>query len=134
MNQLYAKASKRFLEGSINWNSDTIKVYLVDQSVYGPDLANDEYLSDVPSGARVAGPVTLSGKTTTGGAADANDVTFTAVTGVNIEYVLIYKDTGTESTSPLIALIDQAATLPLSPDGSDINVNWSNGTNKIFHL
>lgn len=134
MNQLYSKASQRFLEGSINWNSDTIKVFLIDQALYGPDLAADEYLSDVPSGARVAGPITLASKSTTGGAADANDVTFTGVTGANIEYVLIYKDTGTESTSPLIALVDQAATLPLTPDGSDVNVLWSNGTNKIFHL
>jgi hypothetical protein len=55
----------------------------------------------------IAGPVTLT-SATTGGAADASDCTFSAVSGASIEAIVIYKDTGTESTSPLIAIIDTA--------------------------
>lgn len=133
-NALYDKARQRFLEGQINWLTDTIKVYLIDNPTYSPQLATHEFLSDVALSARVAGPVTLANKSTAGGAADANDVTFTSVSGSQLEYILIYKDTGTEATSPLIALIDTANGLPITPNGGDIIVTWDNGTNKIFKL
>ena len=133
-NALYDKARQRFLEASINWNSDTIKCYLIDTGTYTPNLSSHEYLSDVAGGSRIAGPVTLTSKTTTGGAADAADLTFTSVSGVSIETILIYKDTGTESTSPLIAYIDTATGLPITPNGGDIIVSFDNGTNRIFKL
>ncbi|MNC44515.1 hypothetical protein D3C75_934250 [compost metagenome] len=61
-------------------------------------------------------------------------MTFTAVTGASIEAIVIYADTGTESTSPLIAFIDTATGLPITPNGGDIIVTWDNGTNKIFKV
>lgn len=132
-NLLYDKARQRFLEGQINWLTDTIKVYLIDNPTYSY-VSTHEFLSDVAVSSRVAGPVTLTNKSTVGGAADANDVTFTSVSGSQLEYILIYKDTGTENTSPLIALIDTANGLPITPNGGDIIVTWDNGTNKIFKL
>ena len=48
--------------------------------------------------------------------------------------MLIYKDTGDNATSPLIALIDSATGLPITPNGGDIIVVWDNGANKIFKL
>lgn len=133
-NTLYDKGRQRFLEAAINWSSDTIKVYLVDTGSYTANFSTHEYLSDVGSGARIAGPVTLTSKTTTGGAADAADITFNSVTGASIEVILIEKDTGTEGTSPLIAYIDTATGLPITPNGGDIIVTWDNGANKIFKL
>jgi hypothetical protein len=57
------------------------------------------------------------------------------VSGASIEAIVIYKDTGTESTSPLIAIIDTATrSLPITPNGGDIIVTWDNGTNKIFKV
>ena len=110
-NTLYDPARKRFLEGQINWQTDTIKVYLVDTGAYTPQVQTHEYLSDISSSARIAGPVTLTSKSTAGGAADAADVTFTSVTGASIEAIIIYKDTSNEATSPLIAYIDTATGL-----------------------
>ena len=110
-NTLYDAARKRFLEGQINWQTDTIKVYLVDTGAYTPQTQPHEYLSDIATSARIAGPVTLTSKSTAGGAADAADVTFTSVTGASIEAIVIYSDTGTEATSPLIAYIDTATGL-----------------------
>ena len=133
-NTLYDFARQRFLEAQINWMSDVIKVILVDTGAYTPQTAVHQYLSDIPTSARIAGPVTMTGKATTGGAADANDVTFTAVSGTSIEAIIIYVDTGTESTSPLIAFIDTATGLPITPNGGDIIVTWDNGTNKIFKV
>lgn len=133
-NTLYDFARQRFLEAQINWMTDTIKVLLVDTGAYTPQTSVHQYLSDIPTSARIAGPVTLTAKATTGGAADAADVTFSTVSGASIEAIVIYADTGTESTSPLIAYIDTATGLPITPNGGDIIVTWDNGTNKIFKV
>ena len=133
-NTLYDPARRRFLEGQFNWLTDTIKVMLVDTGSYTPNVTTHEFLSDIPTSARITAGVTLTSKTTTGGAADAADVTFPSVSGVSIEAIIIYSDTGTESTSPLIAIIDTATGLPITPNGGDIIVTWDNGTNKIFKV
>ena len=48
--------------------------------------------------------------------------------------VVLYKDTGTESTSPLIAFIDSGTGLPTPAGVNSIIVRWDNGSNKIFKL
>lgn len=133
-NTLYDLGRQRFLEGAFNWSSDTIKIYLIDTGAYTANFSSHEFLADVAAGSRIAGPVTLTSKTTTGGAADGADVTFTAVSGVSIEVILIIKDTGDAATSPLIAYIDTATGLPITPNGGDIIVTWDNGPNRIFKL
>lgn len=133
-NALFDKARQRFLEGQFNWNTDTIKAVLVDTGTYTVNLSAHEFLSDIGTGARITTSGAFTGKTTTGGAADANDVTFTSVTGASIEAIVLYKDTGTDATSPLIAFIDTATGLPITPNGGDIIVTWDNGANKIFKL
>ncbi len=133
-NTLYDAARQRFLEAQINWMTDTVKVILVSTSAYTAKVGVHQYLSDVASSARIAGPVTLTSKATTGGAADAADCTFVSVSGNSIGAIIIYVDTGVESTSPLIAYIDTATGLPITPNGGDIIVTWDNGTNKIFKV
>lgn len=54
---------------------------------------------------RVGTDQTLSSKTVTAGVLDAADVTHTSVTGATVEAVGLYEDTGTASTSRMIALI-----------------------------
>ena len=133
-NTLFDYCRQRFLEAQINWMTDTVKVILVSTSAYTPQTAVHQYVSDVPPSGRIAGPVTLTAKATTGGAADAADCTFTSVSGATINAIVIYKDTGTEATSPLIAYIDTATGLPITPNGGDIIVTWDNGVNKIFRV
>lgn len=133
-NVLYAKYREAALQGQINWLTDNIKVVLVDSATYTPNLATHQYLSDIPSGARVATSANLSAKAATGGVADAGDVTFPSVTGPVSEILVIYKDTGTEATSPLICYIDAATGLPVTPNGGDITVIWPNDSGKIFSL
>lgn len=133
-NTLFDKGRQRFLEAQINWLTDTIKTLLVDTGAYTPNFSTHEFIADVPVSARVTTAVTLTSKATAGGAADAADVTFTSVSGPTIEAIIIYVDTGTESTSPLIAFIDTATGLPITPNGGDIIVTWDNGPNKIFKL
>jgi hypothetical protein len=133
-NALYDKGREKFLTGAVSWSSDNIKVVLVDAADYTVNLTTHEFLSDVASGGRVATSGNLASKTTTAGVADAADVTFTAVTGDQSEALVIYKDTGSAATSPLIAYIDTATGLPVTPNGADITVTWDNGSNKIFKL
>lgn len=132
-NGMYTKGIEALMQAGINLVSDTIKVVLVDSADYTVDLAAHDFLNDVPAGARVA-TQTLASKSVTGGAFDAADVTFSAVTGDPSEALIIYKDTGTESTSALIMYIDTATGLGVTPNGGDITVTWDNGTNKIFKI
>lgn len=133
-NTLFDTSRQMFLEAQVNWMTDTIKCILVDTGAYTVQTATHKYLSDIATSARVAGPVTLTAKSTAGGAADAADCTFTSVSGASIEAIVIYKDTGSEPTSPLIAWIDTATGLPITPNGGDIIVTWDNGVNKIFRV
>ena len=133
-NALYVKGRQHFLEGSIAWLSDNIKVVLLDTAIYTRNLSTDEFLSDIAGGARVATSGNLASKTSTGGTADAADVTFTAVTGAQCSQIGGYKDTGVAATSPLIVNYDTATNLPVTPNGGDIAVQWDAGTNKMFTL
>lgn len=131
-NSLYTKGKENLLNGNINLSSNTIKCVLVDAADYTPNLSTHDALDDIPSGARVGTPQTLGSKTFTNGVFDAADVTFPSVTGDPCEYLVIYKDSGTESTSYLLALFDTATGLTVTPDGNNINVAWNAGG--IFSL
>lgn len=133
-NALYDFGRQGFLDGSIDWDTDAIKVVLVDTADYVVNLALDDNLDDVLVAARVATSAAFTLKTVTAGVADAADITFTAVTGDPSEALVIYKDTGVETTSRLIAYIDTATGLPVTPNGGDITVAWDAGVNKIFKL
>jgi len=131
-NALYDKGREKFLTGAINASADTLKCALL-KSTYSPTLASDEFFSTLS--AHVVGtPQTLASKAVTGGVFDAADVTFLAVPTATVTYCAIYKDTGNAATSPLIALFDTAAGLPVSTNGGDIIIAWDNGPNKIFKL
>lgn len=133
-NALYGKGREGFATGTISWTSDNIKVCLVDSADYTLSIDTHDFLDDIPGGAIIATSGNLSGKSATLGVCDADDVTFTSVSGDQFEYVIIYKDSGSSATSPLIACLDTATGLALTPNGADITLTWSNGSNKIFKL
>ena len=133
-NELYDKGRQGFLDGSIDWDTDDIRAILIDTDDYTVDLESHDNLDDIPAGARVAVSGALTGKTVTDGVADADDITFSAVTGDQSEALVLYKHTGVESTSRLIAYIDSATGLPVTPNGGDIEVKWADGDDKIFKL
>jgi hypothetical protein len=108
--------------------ADNIKVALISGYTY---TSANKYVADaVSSGATViARSGNLASKTDTNGTAGAANVTITAVaSGHTITGILVYKDTGSDATSPLIAHIDQdqsAVALSLATNGSDITVSFS---------
>ena len=134
MNQLYGKGREGFLGGDIDWDADVIKVVAVDVADYSVDIDGDEFLADIPSAARVATTDALTAKTKALGVAGAANSVFPTVTGDPFEAVVIFQDTGDAATSRLIAYIDTATGLPMTPNGGDINMNFDTGANKIFKL
>lgn len=123
-NAIYPKAKEKFLDALIDMPTDTIKIALIDTGAYTYNSA-DEFWSSA-SGAIVGTAATLASKTITGGVFDAADVTFTSVSGVSVEALIIFKDTGSAATSPLIMYIDVAASgLPVTPNGNNIDVQFN---------
>lgn len=122
-NKLYPKTKAQFMKAVIDMSAIPIRVYLLDSGYVYNDA--HEFLSDVGAGTRVARTNPLTGKAvnlTTGGF-DSDDPTAEAVTGDNVEKLVMYWDTGVEGTSRLIHYKDTGiSTVPFTPDGSDIRV------------
>jgi hypothetical protein len=132
-NSLYDKGRESFLSQNpaLDWDTDTIKLMLV--KVAQAFSNAHQYHSDITAGNIVATSSALAGKTVAAGVADANDVVFTAPASGHSCNLILFKDTGVSSTSPLIAFIDTGTGLPVTTNGGDITVSWDN-TNKIFKL
>ncbi len=125
-NTLYPLWKQELVKATANTPlNGTIKVALVDTGTYTYSAAHQFYSS--VSG--VAGtPQTLASKTYTNGVFDAADITYTAVSNgsVTCEALVIYCDTGSAATSPLIAYFDTGITnMPVTPNGGDITVVWN---------
>lgn len=133
-NALFDRGRQGFLAGDIDWDADNIKLVGVDHTDDTPVPTTDEDLADILAAGRVMTSANFSGKTTTDGVADADDVTVSTVSGDGIDSINIYFDSGTEATSLLIAFIDTATGLPVVPNGGDITVQWDAGANRIFQL
>jgi hypothetical protein len=132
-NALYDTGRNAFLRGDLSWNSNTFKVVLLSSS-YTPNLATHQFLSSISVGSRVATSSALTTLLPGAGVADASDITFTSVSGSQVTQFVVFRDTGTESTSQLVAYFDTAINLPITPNGGDITLTWSNDTNRIFKL
>lgn len=107
--------------GSGTKPTGTLKMVLIDTADYTYSAAHD-YYDDVSAGA-VGTPTAIGSPTYTSGVLDGADMTFTAVTGDPCEAIVVFLDTGTAGTSPLVCYMDTGVTgLPVTPNGGDINV------------
>lgn len=133
-NALYTAAKAAILDNTLDLHDGDIRCLLVTAG-YTPNLAVDDNLDDISSGFRITAAVALTTKTVTGGVFDADDVVFTSLSGgTPIAGVVLYLNTGTESTSKLLAYLDTVAGLPFTPNGANLTVRWSNGASKILAL
>lgn len=117
---LYPSFKQLLLGGDIDLATDDIRAIIVDTADYTYSAAHD-FLDDVAVGARVAVSSALASKTITSGVFDAADVTFSAVTGDSVEAIVLYKHTGVDATSSLIAYIDG---ISVTPNGGNIVASW----------
>jgi len=124
-NALYPKWKEQLLQFTANNNlsAGTVKVALVTAG-YTYSSANQFYSS--VSASVVGTPQTIGSKTFTNGVFDGDNVNFTAVTGSQVVSLVLYIDTGSAATSPLVAFIDTGVTnLPVTPNGGDITITWN---------
>jgi hypothetical protein len=132
---LYGKGREGFGAGVFNWASDDIRAVFVDSADYTVTIGTDDNLDDVAGAGRVGvSAASIANKTNTLGVMDADDHTINSVSGDQFEAIVLYKHTGTESTSRLIAYIDNYTGLPCTPNGGNITISWPNDANKIFKL
>jgi len=115
--QLYPKGAGHILGAAtkVDLLADTIKILFYSGAFSGAH----EFVSDLTGASIIARSGALSGKTVTNGVFDANDITLTAVSGSAFTHVILYKDTGADATSPLIAIFDVTS---FTPNGGDVNV------------
>ncbi len=128
--KLYGPALKAAFNKEIDWDSDTIKVALC-TSAYTPDQDAHDYFNDITGQATgtgyTAGGQALTSKTAvyTGSsntlALDAADTSWANST-ITARYAVIYGDTGTASTSPLIAYVDFGA--DVSSTAGAFTITW----------
>jgi len=112
----------------VDLDADTIKVALIDHGTDTPNVTTDDFYNDISAGLVGSLSSALTSKTigtVAAGVFDADNVTFTAVSGNSVESVNILKDTGVGSTSDLIAYFDTGTGLPVTPNGGDITVTWN---------
>lgn len=135
-NHLYPLGRQRFLSGDLDWDAHTIKASLVKGTYVQSDA--HEFITSVDTGGNVLATQTLGTKTVTLGVADAADSVFPAVAGGDtVTGIVVWRDTGTPATSPLIGWIDtNADTTPIAwaTTGADITVAWPAGADRIFRL
>jgi hypothetical protein len=118
---------------SVNYTADTIKVALTTSS-YTPNMGADDFFNDITNEITgtgyTAGGATLASVTWTYNTGTkvatlgAADVTWTNAT-LTARYAVVYKSTGTSSTSRLIGLVDFGANQ--SPAAVDFKLSWTGG-------
>jgi len=113
---IYNTFKKLIMDAGIDLDTggDTIKVALC-TSTYTPNIDTHDYFDDITNevvgtgytagGATLANQATTVDTTDDEGVFDADDVAWTTST-LTARYAIIYKSTGTSSTSPLIGYID----------------------------
>ena len=104
-NALFDSGRDGFLNGEFNWSADSFKVILL-SSQYTVDLINHT------TTANVGGTVAIS------------------VAGTTITQYVVFHDT----TKKLIAYFDTSSNLPVTPNGGNITLQWSNTDSRIFKL
>jgi hypothetical protein len=129
---VYQNAKQLMLTEAINFNTGTFAAALVNANYAA--TTTDLYFSTPSADLIVAGAtVALSGVTAVAGTVSANTATFSAVASGTASQVVVYENTGTASTSPLVCLFAVTAQVA---NGGNITVEWNDTptTGELFAL
>lgn len=130
-NTFYPKGAQKILGGQIDFSTHPISAALV-PSGYTYSTAH-EFLADV--GTVVGAAVGLASKSIADGTFDADDLSFGALApGNTVKALVLFKNTGSPSTSPLLCYLDEVTGFPFSTNGGAVSIPWSNGAAKILSL
>jgi hypothetical protein len=138
----YGLGAKHLARGDVAWHSagSTLKVMLTTSS-YVPNQDTDEFITICNSNESTGTGYTAGGATLAvtaptydGGTnvlkLDATDATWNITGTLTCRYAVIYKDTGTASTSPVLGYIDFAA--DKVPENGAFTIVWN--ANGVFQL
>jgi hypothetical protein len=128
---LYTTGRQGILDGSISVSTANVKCLLANSN-YHPNPATDNFVSTIGNPSIVARSGNFTGKSVTGGVFSADHVIFPALSGQAVFYIVIYVDTGTDTTSRLIVFFDTALGVPFTPNGGNVELAWD--TNGIFRV
>lgn len=123
----YLTGLSGIIQQTINWDTDTIKLALC-TSAYTPNYTTHDFLNDITNELTGYTRPTLTTSFSVDTGNDrielvANDVTISSVTtGQTIGTVVVFKDTGTSSTS---ALIGATTGLSQATNDGDITIDFS---------
>lgn len=117
---------------AINFATDSFKLMLLDDN-HTTDIDAQVFIDDVSanevgaSGAYSAGGVSVTitpstDDTNDRGAIDTTDISLAAST-ISAQYAVLYKDTGTPSTSPIVGIYDFGALVSSFADTYSITIN-----------
>ena len=128
---IFNSFKKKIMDGSIDLDTDTIKVALVTSS-YTPDQDAHDFFDDVTNevsgtgysagGASLANKAVTADNTDNEGVFDADDVTWSS-SSITARAAVLYKSTGTASTSALIAYVDFGADKTSS--SGNFTIQWN---------
>lgn len=113
--------------GAVDWElATTIKATLHDSADTTVNVNTHADIADILAAGRVA-TVALTSRTVVASSntltIDAADATFTSVTGDQAEQIIIWNDSGVESTSLLIVFFDTFTSgMPVTPNGGSIDL------------
>lgn len=135
---IYNNFFEQLAQANIDFDTDSIKVALC-TSAYTPDKDHENF--DSASGSEASGTGYTAGGQTLANASITQDDTNDRVvldgddviwsnSSITARYAVIYKDTGTQSTSPLIACID--FTEDKTSVDADFKIQWN--TNGIIRF
>lgn len=131
MSAFYLSGKKKLWDGSIDLDTDTIKVAFMAPS-YTPNIDTEDFYDDISASiASGSTDQTLASKAlnidTTNDRVefDAGDLSIASETiAGGTDMMVLYKDTGVASTSPLICYIDIAEGT-LTPVNGTLSITWN---------
>lgn len=133
----YNVAKKGFADGTEDWDTNAYKVMLVTATyTFDPDHAVLTSITNELSGTGYTGGFGGSGRKALTASVvqddandraelDAVDISWTAINAGIIGALIVIREVTSDADSIPIAYIDNAAQLPLTTNGSDVNVVWN---------
>jgi hypothetical protein len=129
MSFIFNQVKTLLIKKRLDLESDRICAVLLND-YFTPDKDN-QFLSEIPKINISSEPVELKNKSFENYVFDADDISFPCVCGKNITGILIYQAC---KDYHLIGFIDEAFSLPVIPNGGNIDVTWDNGARKILEM
>ena len=134
-NFVYKKAKESLLNGEFNLSSNSLKVLLIDKSLYTPNENSDQYISDIPAGAIKKRSNSMTNVITSLGVLDGDNVSINDYSGEGFSAMVLYQRSS-DSNSKLIFFIDTSSGLPFAGSNSNtpVTIIWSDSNTKILSI